>query len=166
MQPGRWRLDLFSRSSGLLQPSTCRPTDSISAHSELRNRSSSSMTYTREVITPPPELTRQNTSSLWQDHLHTGSGFALLTGYASVVQPNDVAGDRKHQAAAVDACRDERLEDPVENGIGHADAVIQDLNRYFGRIARQDADGHQAAGDVRVVERGDAVDDEIVQGGL
>src|SRR5262249_5643621 len=50
---GRCRLDLFSKSSGLPQPSTSRPTDSISAHNELRNWSSSSMTYTREIITQP-----------------------------------------------------------------------------------------------------------------
>src|SRR5262245_48221155 len=166
MQPGRWRLDLFSRSSGLPQPSTCRPTDSISAHNELRNRSSSSTTYTREVMTSHSKLTRQSTSFLWQDHLHAGAGFALATGYASVVQPNDVAGDRKSQATALHARGDERFEDPVENRVRNADAVIQDLDRYFGQISGQDSNGHQAPGDGRNVERRDAVDDEIVQGGL
>src|SRR6516165_12808208 len=55
------------------------------------------------------------------------------------MQPNDVACDCKSQAAAVRARRNERLEDLVADGAGDADAVIQHLNRCFGRIWRQDA---------------------------
>src|SRR5262249_32686832 len=56
-------LDFFSKSSGLPQPSTSRPTDSISAHNELRNWSSSSMTYTREIITQPKRNYRHSTQT-------------------------------------------------------------------------------------------------------
>src|SRR5262245_4384023 len=124
MQPGRSRLDWFSRSSGLLQPSTCRPTDSISAHNELRNRSSSSTTYTREAMTSPRRRRKHDAALLWQDHLHTGSGFALATAYAPVMQTNDVARDGQSQAAAIRAGGDERLENLAENGVGNTDAVV------------------------------------------
>src|SRR5215510_3827792 len=98
MHPGRWRLDLFSRSSGLPQPSTCRPTDSISAHNEFRNRSSSSMTYTREAILNS-KTNATNTSFLRQHHLHAGAGPPAAIDDASVVQPDDIARDREPQAA-------------------------------------------------------------------
>src|SRR5215813_9007539 len=165
MQPGRWRLDLFSRSSGLPQPSTCRPTDSISVHKDSRNRSSSSMTYTREAIAQLHTNTT-NISFLRQHHLHAGAGPTAAIDHASMMQPDDIAGDRKPEAAAVRTRGDEGLEDLVANRSRNADAVVQHLDRRVGRIPCQDANGHQPAGGIRVLERGDAVDDQIVQGGL
>src|SRR5262247_368055 len=109
---------------------------------------------------------KQGGSLLRKDHLNAGAGFALVTAYAPVMQTNDVARDRKAQAAAIRARCDERLENLIENRVGNTDAVVQHLDRGLARTSRQDANGHQAAGDVRMVERGDAVDDEIVQGGL
>src|SRR5262249_16127859 len=127
------------------------------------------MTYTREVITYPKRNATNSTQTqrfLWQNYLHAGTGLAPATRYVPVMQPNDVACDCKSQAAAVRARRNERLEDLVADGAGDADAVIQHLNRCLGRIWRQHPNDRQAGGHVRKVKRGDAVDDEIAQGGL
>src|SRR5262245_62597089 len=110
--------------------------------------------------------THTRESFLRQHHLHAGPGPAAATDHTPVMEAHDVAYNRESQAAAVWTRGDKGVEDLVANRFGNADTVVQYLDRRVSRFSCQDANDHQPAGGICVLEGGDAVDDEVVQGEL